>query len=195
MLAGYLATVAAGGKPSLKLAENHASRWPEITAWAYSIGGIGEQVFWTSGFDGLGRLVARELMRPFSLNEPPSCDFSLEEATALADTQLSDPLVHLRIKQSRIATVAILPGVNVSVLFSESLAQEPPKESGRTDRQTSFDPAGSGRDAAALIADAIWPHIQPKVRELVKTTQGNRGKRKSASQSQMPLKDSKAQQF
>jgi hypothetical protein len=189
MLAGYLSTVAAGGKPSLKLAEGHATRWPEITAWAYTIGGIGEGVFWTSGFDGLGRLVGRELIRPFCLNEPPTCDLVLEEATILVDTKLSDPLVHLRIKQARIATIAIIPGVNISVLVSEAPVDSG-KESGRNERQQPFSQVGN-RDTGALIADAIWPHIQKRIEDYVKSlqtgSQGGRNKRKTGSQ--LPLKD------
>src|SRR5690606_30239228 len=111
-LAGYLATIAAGGAPSLALTESSAQRWPEITAWAYVIGGLGERVVWSSGFDGLGRLVARELMRPLRLDEPPMCDVALDEVQVLVDPQLSDPFVHLRLKQARIVSIALLPGVN-----------------------------------------------------------------------------------
>ena len=63
LLVGYLATVAAGGSASLPLVEDEADRFPELTAWAYVAGGVGERIPWTSGFDGLGRLVARELQR------------------------------------------------------------------------------------------------------------------------------------
>ncbi|HEY2391386.1 MAG TPA: hypothetical protein VGK22_09445 [Candidatus Angelobacter sp.] len=193
MLAGYLSTVAAGGKPALKLAENHSTRWPEIMAWAYTIGGIGEGVFWTSGFDGLGRLVARELIRPFRLDEPPSCDLALEEVSVLVDTKLSDPLVYLRIKQARIATVAIYPGVNISVLISETLG-EPLKELKKDDRQLPQPSIIGDRNASSLIADAIWPYIQTRVENQIRSLQtGSQGgrKRKSGSQSPLPLKDIK----
>ena len=45
LIAGYLATVAAGGSPSLTLAEGQAAKSPEITAWAYITGGLGEEWF------------------------------------------------------------------------------------------------------------------------------------------------------
>src|ERR1051326_1271969 len=60
-LAGYLANVVAGGAASMGLLEHTADRWPEVTAWAYLLGGVCERRVWTSAFDGLGRLVAREL--------------------------------------------------------------------------------------------------------------------------------------
>ena len=74
--------------PSLSLATTNAARWPEITAWAYVLGSIGERVVWTSSFDGLGRLVARKLLRPLRLDEPPTCDFALDEAVVLVDPKL-----------------------------------------------------------------------------------------------------------
>ena len=115
LLAGYLATVVAGGSASLPLVEEEAGRSPELTAWAYVVGGIGERIPWTSGFDGLGRMVARELQRRLRLDEPPTCDFALDEARVLWDKGLKDPLVHLRIKQARILSVATFPGVNIAI--------------------------------------------------------------------------------
>jgi hypothetical protein len=188
--------VAAGGKPSLKLAETLSNRWPEITAWAYAIGGIGEDVFWTSGFDGLGRLVARELTRAFRLDEPPTCDLTLEEAAVLIDTKLSDPLVHLRIKQARIVTIAVLPGVNVFVSIAESPVQEFPKDSARNERQGPYSPVIANRDSGSAIVDALWPYILLRLEDYLKSaqggSQGSRNKRKAGSQSHLPLKDSKA---
>jgi len=206
LLAGYLATVAAGGAPSLALAENIANRWPEITAWAYLVGGVGERVVWTASFDGLGRLVARELARPLRLDEPPTCDFAFDEGAVLADSKLSDPLVHLRLKQARIATVALFPGVNVSIPVADVGAQEAgkqqPTQTNRL-RETVIRPMG-GRDVIAALADAIWPHLRPRVKDCIaeeqeentprrnsEEPQGNRSRRRSTSQSELPLKDSR----
>jgi hypothetical protein len=201
LLAGYLATVAAGGSPSLTLAEAHALRWPEITAWAYLTGGLGEKVVWTSSFDGLGRLVARELMRPLRLDEPPTCDFAFDEAAVLADAKLADPLVHLKIKQARLVTVELLPGVNVSIPIGESSAQSVPKpdvnRSSRVPEVTSRDPLG-------ILVDALWPHIRTRLDDYLsgpqprdhsaqedENAQRNRGKRKAGGQPQLPLSNPK----
>jgi hypothetical protein len=208
LIAGYLATVAAGGSPSLTLAENNANRWPEITAWAYLVGGIGERIIWTSSFDGLGRLVARELMRPLRLDEPPACDFALDEAVALIDPKLQNPLVHLKVKQARIATVAILPGVNIPISAADSALQEQPKQQPLervrvTQNASSKTP--ESRDIFAALADAIWPHLQPRVEDCIgapdeeQTSRqsaggfqtGHRGRRTAGSQSVLPLKDSR----
>jgi len=188
VLAAYLATVAAGGAPSLALAESHVVRWPEITAWAYALGGIGERVLWTSAFDGLGRLVARELLRPYRLDESPTCDFSFEEVAVLTDPGLKDPLVNLKIKQARQVTMALFPGVNASIpLGEQSIAPRP--DSGRA----------ASRDPMAVLAENLWPHLKNRLDEYLKSVpsaQGggtqvpgprNRSKRKGGAQNQLPL--------
>ena len=200
LLAGYLATIAAGGSPSLTLAESLASRWPEITAWAYLVGGLGEKVLWTSSFDGLGRLVARELLRPLRFDEPPTCDFAFDEASVLADAKLADPLVHLRVKQARLLTVELLPGVNVSVPIGESSAQNVSKQeikrTTRVSEVSAYDPLGA-------LTEAMWPHIRNRIdaylagmhRDENPTTADensrSRGKRKSGTETQLPLRNPK----
>jgi hypothetical protein len=200
LLAGYLATVAAGGSPSLSLAESHALRWPEITAWAYLTGGLGENVVWTSSFDGLGRLVARELLRTLRLDQPPTCDFAFDEAAVLVDPKLSDPLVHLKVKQARLLTVELLPGVNVLISIAEAAVPSPSKPE---IKRPSPAPEPTPRDAMAVLADAIWPHIQRRLDDHLaakpsddpsgpddENTRRNRGKRK-AGQAQLPLSNAK----
>jgi hypothetical protein len=196
-LAGYLATVAAGGAPSLTLAEDNVMRFPEVMAWAYVVGGVGERIVWTSSFDGLGRLVARELMRPLRFDEPPSCDIALDEVEVLVDSKLSDPLVHLRIKQARLATVAILPGVNCLVPLSDSVSQEKSKSEGV---RSGSDQAEASRKTSpspfSVFVDALWPHLQPRIDEYLKRRQDtesgstdwdrSRGKRNRSSQGKLP---------
>lgn len=200
LLAGYLATVAAGGAPSLSLTESTATRWPEITAWAYLLGGIGENVVWTSGFDGLGRLIARELVRPLRLDEPPTCDFSLDEANVIADSKLADPLVHLRVKQARVVTVALFPGVNVAIPIADSTTSNPARTSSTT-TSSSGEPYGSPRDAVDTLIEAIWPRIRVRVEEYLRlldsdtygdrenahSQRGRGNKKQSGPQGKLPL--------
>jgi hypothetical protein len=195
MLAGYLSTVAAGGAPSLALAEPHASRWPEITAWAYVLGSAGQRVVWTSSFDGLGRLIIRELMRSFRLDEAPSCDFALDEALVLFDAQLSDPFVHLRIKQSRIVTVSLAPGVNLLVSLGDQSTDSRGSESPTRDKQ--LENVGRLIDPESLdvLSDAVWRRLRARIDNYVESVARNsfrnlergRGKR-STQQSKLPLK-------
>jgi hypothetical protein len=165
LVAAYIVTVAAGGSASLALAEPTTQRWPEITAWAYVVGSVGERVVWTSSFDGLARLVARELMRPLRLDEPPTSDFSLNEALALIDGQLSDPLVHLRIKQSRMVAVSIRPGVIVYFPLAEHSVHDASTPQQRDEREPAkAHRAAAGEDPVAALADAFYPYIRDRLR-------------------------------
>jgi hypothetical protein len=190
-LAGYLTTVAAGGAASLDLASKVTHIAPEVSGWAYLIGGLGERVTWSGGFSGLGRLVARELLRPFRLDDPPSADFAADEADVLVDKQLVDPLVHLQLKQSRIATAAIFPGVNLQVPFAEQTVE--PRH--QLDNKQATPPITSARasaaeDALQAFANALAPLILDRVRDqlpLVSRERGSKGKWPKASQRKLPL--------
>lgn len=185
-LAGYLATVAAGGTASLKLAEAVSVVHPQITAWAYVLGSVGESVTWTSGFDGLGRLVARELGRSFNISEPPSCDFSLDEGTVLIDRQLGDPLVHLRIKQTRTVSVALFPGVNVIASIADQ-----GYDNRKQATAASATRIPNRRDGAwEVVADAIFPHILPRIDDYIRSQNNQRSEAKTVKkgvQRKLPL--------
>lgn len=181
-IAGYIATVAAGGLPSLGLAEKIMHRTPEVLAWAYVVGGIGERVTWTSGFHGLGRLVVRELLRPLHLNESPSCDFSFEEAAVLVDPQLSDPFVNLQIKQQRVASVALYAGVNVLIPLQDvGDARSVTSNRNVTTR--------SSKDLYRLV-DELWPLIEERLHDegYISSSRNRPGiTRRRTSQSKLPL--------
>lgn len=162
LVSGYLSTIAAGGAPSLGLAENHAKEHPAILAWAYVSGGLGEKVTWTSSFEGLGRLVVRELMRPLHFDEPPVGDFCFAELTVLADPGLSDPLVHLNIKQARTVSVSLFPGCNVTFSLSEQQRNE--KARRETGARLSAPPSeGEFGQVLELLAAALAPHLRERL--------------------------------
>lgn len=194
-LAGYLATVAAGGSPSLGLTGDIARKWPEVTAWAYLVGSIGEQVIWTSGFDGLGRLVGRELTRPLRLDEAPTCDFSVDEALVLVDRKLDDPLVHLKIKQLRVVSVSLYPGANLSIAVLDA-QQEVRQLTPAVQREQRLLVEGrSDKQVLSVLADALWPHLRPKIEGELSTNADaaerrgyRRPGRKTAAQTKLPLK-------
>ena len=201
---GYLATVAAGGSATLSLVDNWADHFPELTGWAYLVGGIGEGVTWTSGFDGLGRLIAREFHRPLRLDEPPNCDFAFDEAIVLADNDLKEPLVHLRIKQAKVLSVSIFPGVNISIPIVDAVTSEATySETGEQSQVVEIQEQTSNKDnVLRTVAEALWPHLRPLVidettqrfaaKRRGKTgSQGNRRKGKSDEASQLPLTDRK----
>jgi hypothetical protein len=167
-IAAYIATVAAGGTPTLTLAESLANSWPEITGWAYVIGGVGERVTWTSAFEGLARLVARELARSFTLHEPPTNDFSLDEASVLVDSSLPDPLVHLRIKEDARIAVAVFPGVNMSLPLTEVPKPEIRRPQAPEPVHHYEGPRGN-RDLAVMLADLVWPILRPRIEHSIRS--------------------------
>jgi hypothetical protein len=199
-VAGYLATVAAGGGPSLSLTEASASRWPDITAWAYVLGSVGEKVVWTSSFDGLGRLVGRELLRPFRFDEAPTSDIALDEARVLIDPQLSDPFVHLRVKQARAITVSLFPGVVVPIPLTEStIAQEPSKLEAPDQTASRQIPqqVRAGNDPMAILANLLWPYLEDRFARSADPQRAypsrnrdmrNRNRPKQPSQSGLPFR-------
>ena len=201
---GYLATVAAGGAATLSLLENWAGHFPELTGWAYLVGGVGEGVTWTSGFDGLGRLIARELHRPLRLDEPPTCDFAFDEAIVLADSDLKEPLVHLRIKQAKVLSVSIFPGVNISIPIVDATASGVAfsETSEQSHVMETREPTGGEDNVLRTVAEALWPHLRPLVidettqrftakRRGKTSSQTNRRKGKSDAAAQLPLTDKK----
>ena len=201
---GYLATVAAGGSASLSLVNNWADQFPELTGWAYLVGGIGEEVTWTSGFDGLGRLIARELHRPLRLDEPPTCDFAFDEAIVLTDSELKEPFVHLRIKQAKMLSVSIFPGVNISIpIVSAAATEATHRESGERSQVAQVQEQSSSQDNfLKSVAQTLWPHLRPLVieettqrftakRRRKRVSQGRKRKTRSDDASQLNLTDRK----
>lgn len=197
-LAGYIATVAAGGAASLSLATSHAQDYPQIVAWAYALGGVGEHVTWTASFDGLGRLTARALLRPFRIADQPDCDFALDEGLALADSALSDPLVHLRIKQGRNLAITIYPGVDVTVPLSEPVSEARQVNRPIAPEQTALPHPTtlSGDELISNIAELVWARLELRLHREIESLSANRSpsrpsasKRstKSSRQQKLPL--------
>jgi len=194
-LAGYVATVAAGGQSSISLASGVSDRFPEVLAWAYVIGSIGERVTWTSAFDGLGRLVSREMTRPFHLDEQPWCDFAVEEAAFVVDRKLADPLVHLKIKQLRVATVSILPGVDIAVTLTDQIG-EPRRSFERFDDQFAKDLASKANlfdRVVELLAEYLAERASDESNRVPsgakRGRQRSKGSKRKPDQSRLPLSE------
>lgn len=201
-ICGYLATIMAGGQASYSVAEASSSEFPEILAWAYVIGGLREKVTWTSGFEGLGRIVARELERPLHFADGPTADVAIEEARSLIDPALSDPLVHIKLKSSRTAQVSLYPGVVTLIGY------EPNGES-EVSRRSAAQSVSRAADAMAMtsksdsvlsaLADALVPLLQDRLRiseldKRVQTRSKSTNKTRASTESKhksLPFDDSK----
>lgn len=175
-LAGYIATIAAGGAASLGLAEAVADEYPEVLAFAYLIGGLGERRSWAGAFQGLGRIVARELRRSWNVKDGPASDFSSQEAEVLVDRHLNDPLVYLKLKQSRIATVALAPGVYIQLPFAEFAEPIVDARRNAPTPQEKVDPL-------TALADALFPLLRDRFeKSSTASSEKKRSYRKSKQQ-------------
>ncbi|KEQ10849.1 hypothetical protein [Pseudorhizobium pelagicum] len=115
-VAGYVISRIGGAERDFRLAQDFKNR-EEVLAWAAIAGGLGVETFWTNAFEGLGRLVAKELLRPLSLDEFPDADISLDEIRHLEATNGKLPF---RTTSRNSAIVALQPGVNVTVALIDT---------------------------------------------------------------------------
>jgi hypothetical protein len=118
---------------------------------------------------------------------------------AVADSQLSDPLVHLRIKQSRVVTVALSPGVNVSVAIGDASAAELGKGESRANTNQDSMRGASTDNVLSALANALWPYLESRMQSRSSGTQSskdyrNRNKRRQQQPRQedaLPLSNAK----
>lgn len=115
-VAGYVISRIGGAERDFRLAQDFRDR-EEVLAWAAIVGGLGVETFWTNAFEGLGRLVAKELLRPLSLSEFPDADISLDEIRHL---ESGDGKLPFRTSSKNSAIVGLQPGVNVTVALSDA---------------------------------------------------------------------------
>jgi len=179
-LAAYIATIAAGGAASLGLAEAVADKYPEVLAFAYVIGGLGEARSWAGAFDGLGRIVVRELRRSWNVIDGPSCDFSAREAEVLVDRGLSDPLAYLKLKQSRIATVEVEAGVYIQLPFVEI-----PEQNTNMGRKAAM--PTEKVDPITALADALFPLLRDRLETAYTSSAEKRRSTKKSKQTEFRM--------
>ncbi len=113
-VSGLLISRVGGAERDLRLAQQFGDSKDEVLCWAAVIGGLGVTAYWTNGFAGMGRLVARELTRPFRITDAPNCDVSYAEITCLQ--KLSDQNgINIRAANRNAISMSIRPGVTINV--------------------------------------------------------------------------------
>lgn len=119
-VAGYIISRVGGAERDFRLADDFRDRG-EVLTWTAISGGLGVETFWTNAFGGLGRLLAKELLRPFSLCEFPDADISGDELRHL-EARAGRP--SFRTSSRNAAVIALRPGVNVTIALGE--VERPP---------------------------------------------------------------------
>jgi hypothetical protein len=121
--AGVVISGIGGGERDLRLAEMFGPGHPDVLTWAVIVGSLGESIYWSDAFGGIGRLVARELARSFDVLEAPTADISADEffvATANGSGQ-----IRLRTAFRNVLSISLRPGVVVQLSLVEEDRSRP----------------------------------------------------------------------
>jgi hypothetical protein len=156
-VAGYIISRIGGAELDLRLAEGFNSAYPIVLTWAAILGGLGATTYWSDAFGGIGRLVARELSRPFDISEPPIADIAADEFFVLLGSDRGQS--RFRTASRQIATVSVRPGVitQISVVDSEKAAVE---SAAPVQQKTSNRKDDSEQRSFQSLAQQLFPTIR-----------------------------------
>ncbi|SCW34231.1 hypothetical protein SAMN05660859_0694 [Ancylobacter rudongensis] len=182
--AGYVISRIGSAERDLRLADAFDAGRSSVLSWAMVAGSLGARTFWTDAFGGLGRFVARELIRPHYLLDPPTCDISYDEVR-LFDEKSSR--MRLRSANRNALAVSMLPGVTMHFGV------------GDLDRSMSRSPdiaqdAHQGLSGVPYVPDeqleALAARLAPHLRHLFEVNQKTTSKnRKAGSSLRLPFQD------
>lgn len=181
-LAGYVLSRIGGAERDLRLAETFASAHDEVLTWATILGGLGVETYWTDAFNGIGRLVSRELLRPFRLADSPTCDIAVDEFLVLESGEPS-PRSKFRTSSRNVAMLALRAGVVVNTLISEDdRGRQRTTETRAAVPPTSGGGPNLGSDTRSLqqLAEQLLPYMRPLISaEVAKLRQRKASKKAS----------------
>lgn len=135
--AGYIVSRIGGAEQDLRLAETFEELYGDVLTWGAVLGGLGAEAYWTDAFNGMGRLVARELVRSFQVFDPPSADIAADELLVIEADQNGSS--KFRTANRTAAAISLKPGV----VFQVSLAD------GERTKQKSFEKVPSSARGAS----------------------------------------------
>ena len=160
--AGYVISRVGSGQRDLRLADTFDHDGPDVLAWAATIGGLGNLAAWTDAYNGLGRLISRELMRPFHIGDPPTADVAAEEVLVLVEAERASTRNRIRTGSRNLAALALMPGVVAYLPLPEE-----EREKARVGLSTPTAPVQSSLsltyDSKLLrsLAEQLWPFLRP----------------------------------
>lgn len=129
---GYVVGRIGAGEANLDLLDEVRIDHPETMVWAAMLPALYRPFFWGKAFDGLGRLVLRELVKPLHPEDMPSVDISLDELRATMNPKVDYKRLPFRTAQKGIAAIEIVPGV----VHTIGLHRSPPTEITPSHRET-----------------------------------------------------------
>lgn len=107
-----------GSLSHFKLLTPILHQYPTAMMWYGLFGSLSDDFDWRNANSGLGLKLMRDLLRPYSLDQRPSCDVAYDELDVLSRLTLKPEI--LKPVQSKSCSIAILPGVEISVRFDSS---------------------------------------------------------------------------
>jgi len=178
--AGYVLSRIGGAERDLRLAEAFDGDQEEVLTWAAVLGGLGADAFWTDAFDGMGRLVARELLKPVDIFDFPNCDISLDELMVVSGGQPSSK-ARFRSANRNAATVELQIGVSVQfgLVDEDRLRNQPLESAQRTTPASKI--AIAEDDALRSLAGQLFPHLQKLFEQHFPQLREKKGSRKNES--------------
>ncbi|MBN8937927.1 MAG: hypothetical protein J0H01_00475 [Rhizobiales bacterium] len=182
--AGYVISRIGSAERDLRLADSFDEGKSAILSWAMVAGSLGATTYWTDAFGGLGRFVARELIRPLHLLDPPTCDISYDEVRLFDE---KNSRLRLRSANRNAVAVSMLPGVTMHFGVGEPDRSAPrPAETARDPQLDLGGVSNLSDDQIEALAGRLAPHLRRHLEINQKTMSKNR---KAGSSLRLPFKE------
>jgi hypothetical protein len=138
---GYIVGRIGAGETNLELLEDVRIGYPATMIWAATLPALYRPFYWGQAFDGLGRLVLRELTKPLHPRDMPSADISLDELRATMNPSVEYKRLPFRTAQRTSASVEIAPGVvhSIGLQRTSGSSVNPTYSAKATQAQLDFD--------------------------------------------------------
>ena len=103
--------------------KSYIDRYPDIVYWYTAYACISPDFDIKTSMSGICFKLARDVLRPFSIDNRPSCDVSVDELEVISRVSMKASI--LKPKGHRVVVVSLLPGVDVELVLGipESVKQ------------------------------------------------------------------------
>jgi len=91
----------------------HAEKYPDVVFWYMVFGCLSSEFDYRSSMSGICLKLARDILKPFSIEERPTCDVSVDELSIISRVAMKASV--LKPKAHRTVVVSLLPGVDVEL--------------------------------------------------------------------------------
>ncbi|MBI1774610.1 MAG: hypothetical protein HYR63_04605 [Proteobacteria bacterium] len=159
---GYLVGRIGAGETNLKLLNVISRNEPATMVWATTLPALFRPFPWGRAFDGLGRLILRDLLAPLHPTDIPVADISLDELRVIVNPQVDYKRLPFRTCQRAFALVELAPGVSHAMSLQGTI-RHPRASNVSSSTQTPLLPnienrefantPGNGYDLQAFLAD------------------------------------------